>query len=205
MDIQASLTSANIIKTSTSLKLSQWLIGQVLSATVTNRQSNNNVTLQIAGQQIEAKTNSDRPVQVGDKLNLIVEKKGEPTILRVIQHKLPEKTFELKQQLLRENLPKQSSLDKLTQLISQISKNTSSLSKALPAPIEKQIQKFIANLPDKSSVINETGIKTVVKDSGLFLESKLQTEKVETTKPDKSDKTDKPSNNPAPNNQTHSN
>lgn len=176
MDILPTLLSTSFTTKTALTILPQLLLGQTVNATVTARQPNNTLILQINNQQIEAKTNTDKPINIGEQLKLFVEKKGDPTVLRVIQQNVPEAVIENRQQLLRENLPKQQSMEKLTQLISQITNNTKNVVKALPVPIEKQMQKLIENLPTKSNLKNETQLKTVIKNSGIFLETKLISE-----------------------------
>ena len=46
----------------------------------------------------------------------------------------------------------------------------------MPAPIEQQIKKLIEHLPEKNNLKNESGLKTAIKNSGIFLEAKLLTE-----------------------------
>ena len=60
-----------------------------------------------------------------------------------------------------------------------ISNNAKEVLKILPLPIQKQIQKLIEQLPTQSTVKNSQTLKTAIKDSGLFLESKLLSEIIE--------------------------
>jgi len=176
MDIQPTLLSASLPSKSASSNLQQWVLGQVLNATVTARKSANTLILQINNQAVEAKTSPDKPLNIGAHLKLIVEKQDNPTLLRVLQHHSPKLIHESRQQLLRENLPKQASLEKLTSILSQLTNNSRAVLKALPAPIELQIKKLIEQLPTQTNLKSESGLKTAVKNSGIFLESKLLTE-----------------------------
>ncbi|GJM05476.1 MAG: flagellar hook-length control protein FliK [marine bacterium B5-7] len=178
MDIQATLLSTSSPNKTASQHLSQWLLGQVLNATVTSRKSTDTLILKINNQSIEAKTNSNKPIHMGAQLKLVVEQQGTPTILRVLQQEPPKLIQETKQQLLRENVPKQASMEKLANILNQITNNTRSVAQTLPAPIEQQIKKLIAQLPTKINLNNASGLKTTVRNSGIFLESKLLTEAI---------------------------
>lgn len=175
MDIQPVLSTPLTAK-ATQVDLSQWLLGRMLNATVTGRKSADTLILQIQNQQIEAKTNPDKLINIGDQLKLVVAKQGDPIVLRVLQQDVSKLTHEIKQLLLRENMPKQASMKKLTAVLSQISNNIKEVIKSLPAPIEQQFKKLIEHLPVKSSLNNEAGLKAAIKDSGILLESKLLTE-----------------------------
>ncbi len=183
MDIQPTLLSAFVTNKAVSLKSSQWMLGQILNATVADRKSANTLILQINNQAIEAKTNSNNPVSIGAQLKLVVEQQGTPTVLRVLQQDSPKLTQETKQQLLRENIPKQASMEKLTNTLSQLTNNTHSMIKGLPGPIVQQIKKLIEQLPTQINIKNESGLKTAVKNSGIFLESKLLAEVMNKQKP----------------------
>ncbi len=176
MDIQPTLLSASFPNKAVSLKLSQWVLGQVLNASVTGRKSADTLLLQINNQVIEAKTNSNKPIYIGAQLKLVVEQQGSPAVLRVLQQESPKLIQETKQQLLRENIPKQASMEKLTSILNQTIKNPSGIIKGLSAPIEQQIKKLIEQLPTQTNLKNESGLKSAIKNSGIFLESKLLSE-----------------------------
>ncbi len=176
MDIKPTLLSTSFPNKVVSPNLPQWMPGQVLSATVTGRISADTLILQINNQAIEAKTNSNKPIPIDAQLKLLVEQQGTPTILRVVQQDSPKLIQETKQQLLRENIPKQASMEKLTNILNQLKNNTRNTIKGLPAPVAQQIKKLIAELPTQIDLENEPGLKTAVKNSGIFLESKLLSE-----------------------------
>ena len=186
MNIQSPILLTPLtVKTSQS-NLSQWFLGQILNATVTARKSADTLVLQINNQQINAKTSTDRPPTIGMQLKLIVEKQSDPIILRVLQQEPPKSVQEIKQQLLRENMPKQAGMEKLSTVLNQFSNNIKEVIKGFPAPIEQQVKKLIENLPTTTKLKNDSGLKSVIKDSGLFLESKLMAEVAQKRKPNKS-------------------
>ncbi|NOG59179.1 MAG: flagellar hook-length control protein FliK [Proteobacteria bacterium] len=157
-------------------------IGQIVNATVIKKHSPDSFILQIGNQQIEAKTDQSRPLNIGDQLKLVVEKQDNPVTLRVLQQNQTKVIHEAKQQLLRESMPKQAGMEKLTSVLAQVSKNVKDVIKTIPAPIEQQFKKLIEQLPVKNNLNNESGLKTAIKNSGIFLEAKLLTEVK--TKPD---------------------
>jgi flagellar hook-length control protein FliK len=185
MDIQPTILSASLALKATQTNLPQWLLGQILNATVTGRKSADTLILQIDNQQIEAKTASNKPINVGEQLKLLVQKQGDPVVLRVLQHDSPKSVHEIRQQLLRENVPKQAGMEKLTTVLNQVTNNAREVIKFLPAPIEHQLKKLIEHLPTKANLKNEPGLKAAIKDSGIFLESKLMAEATRKQEPNK--------------------
>jgi len=186
MDIQAAILPTALSTTTTSPLVAkvmqqnqyQWFLGQVLTATVTSHKSADTVILKAQNQQIEVRTNPDKPLNVGDQLKLVVAKENNSVILRVLQQETPKMVHETKQQLLRESIPKQAGMEKLTAVLNQVSSNVKEAVKLLPAPIEQQFKKLIEHLPAKTSLNNEVGLKTAIKDSGIFLEAKLLAETI---------------------------
>jgi hypothetical protein len=176
MDIQSANLSTPLSVKATQLNLSQWFIGQILNATVTERKSADTFILQIGNQQVEAKTNQSNPLNVGEQLKLAVEKQDNPVVLRVLQQSSPKAAQEVKQQLLRENMPKQAGMEKLTNVLNQVSNNIKEAIKMLPTPIELQFKRLIEHLPTKTNLNNEAGLKAAIKNSGIFLEAKLLTD-----------------------------
>jgi Flagellar hook-length control protein FliK len=177
MDIQPAILATQLLAKPTQLNLSQTLLGQILNATVVSKKSADTFILQIGNQQVEAKADQNRPLNVGDQLKLSVEKQDNPVVLRVLQQRSsPKEILEVKQQLLRESVPKQAGMEKLTTVLNQVSSNVKEAIKALPLPIEQQFKKLIEHLPAKNNLNNETGLKTAIKNSGIFLEAKLLTE-----------------------------
>lgn len=160
---------------SAQLNLSRLFIGQLLTASVIERKPSNTLILKVGNQLLEARATLNKMLNVGDQLKLIVEKQDNPTTLRVVHHDSKIIAQETKQQLLREAIPKQAGLEKLTTLLSQVSKNIKS-SMQMPVSIEQRFKRLIHQLPEKSSLKNESGLRIAIKNSGIFLEAKLLTE-----------------------------
>ena len=181
MDMQSTMaanTNQLAVK-SAQLNLSRLLVGQILNASVVEKKTLNTLILKVGSQLLEARATQNKTLNVGEQLKLIVEKQDNPTTLRVVQHDskitAQEAKQQLQQQLLREAIPKQAGLEKLTTLLSQVSKNINA-SIQIPAPVKRQIKKLIDQLPEQSNLKNESGLKTAIKNSGIFLEAKLLTE-----------------------------
>jgi len=130
----------------------------------------------LLGLHLEAKTNTGKPINIGDQLKLIVAKQDNSVVLQVLQQNSAKVIHEIKQQLLRESMPKQASMKKMTAVLNQISNNVREVIKFLPTPIEQQFKKLIEQLPVKSNLNNGNGLKAAIKDSGILLESKLLAE-----------------------------
>lgn len=164
---------------SAQLNLSRLLIGQILNASVVEKKPSNTFILKVGNQLLEARATQNKALNVGEQLKLVVETQDNPTTLRVVQHDSKITAQEarqlIQQQLLREAIPKQAGLEKLTTLLSQVSKNINA-SIQIPAPVKQQIKKIIDQLPEKNNLKNESGLKTAIKNSGIFLEAKLLTE-----------------------------
>ncbi len=181
MDMQSIIAakSNQLAVKSAQLNLSRLLIGQILNASVVEKKSSNTLILKVGNQLLEARATQNKTLNVGEQLKLVVEKQDNPTTLRVVQHDSKINTQEakqqLQQQLLREAIPKQAGLEKLTTLLSQVSKNINA-SIQIPASVKQQIKKLIDQLPEQNNLKNESGLKTVIKNSGVFLEAKLLTE-----------------------------
>jgi flagellar hook-length control protein FliK len=179
MDIQSLALATNPTPLSVKvakLNLSQLFIGQILNATVVSKKSPESFMLQIGNQQVEAKTDPNRPLNIGEQLKLSVAKQDNPVTLKVLEQNTPKLAHESKQQLLRESMPKQAGMDKLSSVLAQVSKNIKEAIKTLPAPVEQQFKKLIEQLPVKNNVNNEAGLKSTIKNSGLFFEAKLLAE-----------------------------
>lgn len=181
MDMQSIIPakSNQLAVKSAQLNLSRLLIGQILNASVVEKKSSNTLILKVGNQLLEARATQNKTLNVGEQLKLVVEKQDNPTTLRVVQHdskiNSQEAKQQLQQQLLREAIPKQAGLEKLTTLLSQVSKNINA-SIQIPASVKQQIKKLIDQLPEQNNLKNESGLKTVIKNSGVFLEAKLLTE-----------------------------
>lgn len=176
MDIQLSVQSSAISVKTAQLNFSQWFLGQILNATVIGKKSADTLLLKIGNQEVEANDNKRNSIPIGERLKLVVEKNDTPVILRVIQQKTIKEFHDIKQSLLRESIPKQAGMDKLTTILNKVVSSNNETIKQFPAPIEQQFKKIIDSLPSKSNLTNGLDLKTTIKNSGLFLEEKLLTE-----------------------------
>lgn len=141
-------------------------LGQALKATVLNQLSGNEVSLNINGQNINAKTSHH--FTPGDTIDLKVISTQDEIVLQVQPKELPNSAMQktILQNALLQALPKQAPptnlLDNLTQLVD---------SGKLPPALNQQIKTFLANITSLSQLAQQ--LPKAVDQSGLFLESHL--------------------------------
>ena len=147
-------------------------LGQALKAVVLTPLNNGEVTININGQNINAKTS--QPVTPGETLNVkVVSTEGE-IVLQVQQQAQSAPGFQktILQNALMQTLPKQAPptnlLDNLVQLVqnSQTAQNDK-----LPPAIMQQIKTLLATIPALSQLPQQ--LSKTINQSGVFLESSL--------------------------------
>ncbi len=152
--------------------LSQWIQGQLLRATVVERLSSQTLLFKSGERLFEAASRNATSFKPGDSITLQVEKTSPPVVLKIVD-KNQQIKLELQQQLIRKSLPKQNDMSALTALFKQFRSNGSNVSQALPLPVSKQLQQLINNMPKSHALGNSQGIQAAVKESGVFMESRL--------------------------------
>ena len=140
---------------------SELYVGQILKAVVMAAPSNNQVMLNINGQNLNAR--SSHHFTPGELLELKVLDSEDETILE-IQTKIPSPS--ILQNALLQNLPRQAPPTYLLQMLNQL-KNSSDL----PALLTDQIKTILDNIFSLSQL--EQQFIQAIKQSGLFLESSL--------------------------------
>jgi hypothetical protein len=156
------------------LRTQNLALGQQLAATVTSSNPNGNVSLNINNAQVNARTNL--ALTEGQLLNLVVTQAGKQTVLKLTDASLH---AALLSQALRTNLPKQGSM---TDILANMRAITQGSDKAgtmppLPPAIQQLAKQLVKSLPSERQIGTAEGLKTAIKDSGLFLEGKLNTGK----------------------------
>jgi hypothetical protein len=158
-------------------KLDQVLyLGQALKAVVLTPLNNGEVTIDINGQSINAKTSF--PFTPGDTLDVKVVDTENEIVLQVQQPATQAATAQKTlQNALLQALPKQtpptSLLDNLEQLVDPKQPTLQQLNKLaqLPPEIVQQIRTLLATIPDVTQLPQL--ISKIVNQSGVFLESTL--------------------------------
>lgn len=152
--------------------LNNWKVGQTLQAIVVNPgNKNQSITLKIDAHIISAQniqTPSVPPFK-GQNLKLEVITLTPSPILKV----LSEAKIDLKNEALRNLLPKQAAYPPLLASLYALSAaKATQFSERIPSPLQKIINKFIDRLPTQSSVSSPQGLKSDLRNSGIFFEQK---------------------------------
>jgi hypothetical protein len=138
-------------------------VGQILKTVVVTALTNNQVLINVNGQNLNAK--SSHHFTPGELLEVKVIANMDETILEV-QHKAP--SLSILQNALLLTLPKQAPATNLLHTLTQLLKFNN-----LPAPIIKQIKAILGNIVSISQLPQQ--LKRAINQSGLFLESALFT------------------------------
>ena len=136
-------------------------VGQVLKTVVVTPLTNNQVLININGQNLNAK--SSHPFKAGEMLEVKVIATEDETILEV-QNK--PQTLSVLQNALLLNLPKQAPATRLLNILGQLVKSGN-----LPDPIIQQIKAMLGNIISISQLPQH--LIRAINQSGLFFESAL--------------------------------
>ena len=81
MDMQSTIVAKlnQLAVNSAQLNLSRLFIGQILNASVVERKPSNSFILKVGNQLLEARATQNKALNVGEQLELIVEKQDNPT------------------------------------------------------------------------------------------------------------------------------
>lgn len=153
-------------------------VGQLLQAVVTKQLATNTVLLQLlnnpsptssqAASPLQLKAETPLPLVLGQRLQLVVSQLGEKPILTVL-NQMPTTDPALKQALLQA-LPRQSGMTPLLANLSWINQQQTGI---IPQAILVLAKELLDKLPSRDKISSAEGLKQAIKDSGLFLESKL--------------------------------
>ncbi|MDX1837917.1 flagellar hook-length control protein FliK [Legionella taurinensis] len=138
-------------------------VGQILKSVVVGALKDDQVTIQINGQNINAKT--AHHFAPGEVLDVKVLQIGEETILQVLSDKAPPSPI---QTALAQNLPRQAPATALLATLNALVEHPK-----LPVNVKEQINHILSSLPTISQLPKQ--IMQAVNQSGLFLEANLLT------------------------------
>lgn len=147
-----------------------WQVGAVLQAQVVTDTVNNQVTLRIGTTTLEAHTQT--PLTAGQSLSVEVVKLGEQPLLKILQAPRPAVTTDPVAAALRAALPKQTALTPLLANLGLIAQAGAGLP-PLPAPVMAAALQIYRALTDSHQAASARGLQQAVRDTGIFLESKL--------------------------------
>ncbi|VEG91291.1 flagellar hook-length control protein FliK [Legionella spiritensis] len=145
-------------------------VGQVLKTVVVTALTENQVTININGQNINAKTSHH--FSPGELMKVQVMKIGDETILKVIPDSKPGQS--LIQTALAQNLPYQVPPGRLLAILNTLTGHTS-----LPSDLKQQISQLLANISSLTQLPRD--MAKAVSQSGLFLEAALLNARNNTT------------------------
>ncbi|VAW87269.1 hypothetical protein MNBD_GAMMA16-369 [hydrothermal vent metagenome] len=164
--------------------LNNWKVGQTLQAIVVNPGKNNSsaITLKIGGHIIRAQNTQTPPVPPfkGQNLKLEVITLTPSPILKV----LGEAKTDFKNEAVRNLLPRQAAYPPLLARLHTLSttKATNTADK-IPNSLQNMINRIVDRLPTQSSVSSPQGLKSDLRNSGIFLEQQALQQKNIADKP----------------------
>lgn len=169
--LPASLASA-LTLASNPPAVRSWQVGAVLQAQVVTETVNNQVTLRIGTTTLEAHTQT--PLTAGQSLSVEVIKLGEQPVLKVLPAQVPPVAADPVAAALRTALPKQTALTPLLANLGLLAQPAAGASPPpLPAPVLAAALQIYRALTDSHQAATARGLQQAVRDTGVFLESKL--------------------------------
>jgi hypothetical protein len=147
--------------------LSTWRVGQVLAATVTANPQPGQSELRIGNLLVRAQT-GNLELTPGQNLRLEVASLKEQPVLKLLGL-LQQNPVLL---AVRDTLPRQQPLAPLFSALARLAGGAAQTQDIAPA-IARLAREFFHRLPDSGSVATASGLRQALRDSGLFLESKL--------------------------------
>ena len=165
--------ASQLTPVSTNALTRSWMVGQILEASVIERDADGLLRLRIGNDFIDAR--STLPLSTGQSLTVQVTHTGEQTILRVV----PDTTAEsAATQGWRQALPRQTdmqpAMNDILKLANEAASNSASTTGArLSPPLTTLLRSFVENLPTLHIFSRPDAFRQAVLDSGLFLEAKL--------------------------------
>lgn len=169
-----------------------WQVGQILHATVVNRNDGQTATLRFGASEVPVKTRI--PLNGGDAIRVRVDQLGTTITLRLLGNPPPPDTTI--HDTLRAALPRQQSfaplLANLVRLFTPPSVPSTGNTTApplppLPLPIQKQVQALFDALPEARRFVTAQGLRNALRDSGTFAEAKLAASAQQGAAPPKGD------------------
>lgn len=147
--------------------LSTWRVGQVLAATVIANPQPGQAELRIGNLRVTAQTGTLQ-LAPGQNLRLEVASLKEQPVLKLLGLLQQSPVT----QALRDALPRQQPLAPLFAALTRIA-GGSAQTQALAQAATRLAHELFTRLPDSTSIATASGLRQALRDSGLFLESKL--------------------------------
>ncbi len=163
------LTSLTL--TGTAPDLRAWQVGQLLQARVLTDTVNNQVTLRIGQTTLTAQTQTK--LSAGQTLTVQVARLGDQPLLKVLPQAPPVLADPLAAAL-RSALPRQTGLAPLLANLGLLAQSArAGTAPPLPATVLLAAAQIYRDLSDSHQAATARGLQQAIRDTGLFLESKL--------------------------------
>ncbi len=152
--------------------LRAWQVGQLLQAQVLTGTVNNQVTLRIGQTTLAAQTQT--PLTAGQTLTVQVARLGDQPVLKLLPQTPPVLTDPLTAAL-RSALPRQTGLAPLLANLGLLAQSAraGNTPPPLPATVLQAAEQIYRDLSDSHQAATARGLQRAIRDTGLFLESKL--------------------------------
>lgn len=153
--------------------LRAWQVGQMLQAQAITGTVNNQVTLRIGLTNIGAQTQA--PISAGQNLTVQVIRLGEQPVLKLVPTQAAPAATDPLTAALRSALPRQTGLAPLLANLGLLAQSASSnaTSPPLPANVMQAAAQIYRDLTGSHQAATARGLQQAIRDTGLFLESKL--------------------------------
>ena len=170
-ELQLALTAARVDQRNFGLWISNWQVGQILNALVTDRLPSGALVLRMAGQQITA--TADIPIQPGAKLMLEVKELRPVPTLRILNPAAnPVDAGGARPLVTGTRGLASTPLATVLQTLQALP-----LSNAVPANVLQSIDELRRPLPRAERVSTAEGLAAAVRRSGVYLEAGLAAER----------------------------
>lgn len=161
------LPAASVTRTPPADTVSTWRVGQVLAATVTAAAQPGEAELRIGTLQVRAQTGTLQ-LAAGQQLRLEVASLREQPVLKLLGL-LQANPSTL---ALRDALPRQQPLTPLLTTLARVAAGAAG-TPPLPPAVTQLARELFERLPSAAGIASAGGLRQALRDSGLFLETKL--------------------------------
>lgn len=158
--------AAAVTSTAPADTVSTWRVGQVLAATVVANPQPGQTELRIGNLVVRAQTGA-LALTAGQNLRLEVASLKQQPVLRLLGLSQPHPLT----LALRDSLPRQLPLASLFAALARVT--TAGSAPPLPPTVARLAREVFERLPDAATVATAPGLRQALRDSGLFLETKL--------------------------------
>ena len=170
MDVALPQTLLTIPPTSAA-RTRAWMVGQLLTATVIGRDTENSIRMRIDGDTLRATT--QLPLRIGSEIRLqVVNTESTPT-LRLLTS-FQDQQIAVVRDALKQVLPRQRSLKSVAEHLDRAIKLAPSPNRPTPALLLRLVRSTLSTLPTVKDLTNPSQLANKLRLSGTGLESELR-------------------------------